>query len=51
MTRTEADDHATRMAQINPTWSVTVVRILPDHADPIIDGDNGWDVEIDTDPQ
>ena len=23
-----------------------VVRILPGHVDPVIDGDNGWDVEV-----
>jgi hypothetical protein len=40
----EAKDMEAKMAD-DPNIKAEVVRILPEHIDPIKAGDNGWDVE------
>lgn len=45
MRRCEANEYADRVNGY-PDMKAKVVRILPLHADPIVVGDNGWDVEI-----
>ncbi len=53
MTHKEAQDMADRMnanstgtnGKLEPV-SAAVVRILPNHVDPVVEGDNGWDVEV-----
>lgn len=45
MTFPEANEQADRLNKY-PEFTATVVRILPEDVDPIQDGDNGWDVEV-----
>jgi len=45
MTLAEATEYADRM-NAKCSSKAEVVRILLPHLDPIVDGDNGWDVEI-----
>ena len=45
MTYKDAIEEAIRYNK-NRHMSAVVVRILPRQVDPVIDGDNGWDVEI-----
>lgn len=45
MKKIEADELATQINQ-NTESSAEVVRILPEHIDPIKPNDNGWDVVV-----
>ena len=45
MTRSEANEYAKSLDK-HDTMSAQVVRILPESIDPIVSGDNGWDVQI-----
>ena len=45
MTKQEAEDQAL-ILNTHKELSAEVVRILPEDIDPIVEGDNGWDVEI-----
>ena len=46
MRNDEAIEHARKNNASNNGTIAQVVRILPGHVDPVIDGDNGWDVEV-----
>ena len=45
MTKNEAMEMAKRLNTPDATTISQVVRILPEEIDPVVDGDNGWDVE------
>ena len=45
MTKFEAEDLAARIQSSGEFLKTEVVRILPEHIDPIQPNDNGWDVE------
>ena len=46
MRKDEAVTHAQKNNASNNGTIAQVVRILPSNVDPVIEGDNGWDVEI-----
>jgi hypothetical protein len=45
MTKNEAMEMAKRLNTPDAKTISQVVRILPEEIDPVVDGDNGWDVE------
>ena len=48
MTNLEARDIAQRLNALDSPVVAIVVRILPRDQDVIVEGDNGWDVEVST---
>ena len=46
MTLKEAIEKADKLRNLSGVESAKVERILPESADPIVDGANGWDVRI-----
>lgn len=47
MTHAEAQDFAARMRSLSTVvLEATVERILPSDLDPVIEGDDGWDVRV-----
>ena len=45
MRKDEATAMVDRLNTPDATTISQVVRILPNHVDPVVEGDNGWDVE------